>query len=54
MTWHQTNGRTPRTGDRLLKVRFANGRESIHEYVARQLRWSRTGSEWDVAEVARV
>ena len=53
MTWHPTNGRKPKTGDRMLKVRFANGRESIHQYVAAQLRWNVTGSEWDVVEVAR-
>lgn len=53
MTWHATNGRKPKTGERQLRVRFANGRESINSYVAAQLRWNITGSEWDVAEVSR-
>jgi hypothetical protein len=53
MNWKPNPGKSPRTGERPLKVRFANGYESRWEYVAAQLRWSLTGSEWDVAEVAR-
>lgn len=54
MNWHPNQGRKPRTGEKLLKVRFANGVESRWEYVASQLRWSLTGNDWDIAEVARV
>jgi hypothetical protein len=53
MKWTSNPGRTPRTGDRPLKVKFANGVEARWDYTARQLRWSLTGSEWDIAEVAR-
>ena len=53
MKWHPTNGRAPRTGDKPLRVKFANGRTSLHTYSAPQLRWTKTGSEWDIAEVAR-
>jgi hypothetical protein len=34
-------------------VRFRNGVESRHSYVAAQLRWNDSGSDWDVIEVAR-
>jgi hypothetical protein len=53
MSWATNPGRAPRTGERPLRVKFANGRESIHAYAANQLRWSLTGSEWDISEVAR-
>lgn len=49
-----TNGRKPRTGDKLLRVQFRNGQESRHEYTAGQLRWTETGGDWDVVAVARV
>ncbi len=53
MTWHDTHFRKPRTGERLLKVMFRNGQESRHEYVAAQLRWTDSGSDWDILKVAR-
>jgi hypothetical protein len=42
--------RRPRT-DRLLRVQFRNGEVSRHEYLARQLRWTDSGSPWDVIAV---
>lgn len=54
MKWTPTQGRKPRTGEKPLRVRFANGQESRWEYVASQLRWTTTGGEWDITEVARV
>lgn len=45
-----TNFRKPRT-NRLLRVRFRNGEVSRHEYLASQIRWSDTGSAWDVVAV---
>jgi hypothetical protein len=51
MTWRPTNFRTPRTGDRKLRVLFRNGEESKHSYSAKQLRWSDTGSDFDITHV---
>lgn len=35
-----------------LRVQFANGRiDDKHTYTPRQLRWSLTGHDWDVAAV---
>ena len=48
-----TAWKQPRTGEQLLRVRFRNGRLSIHTYTASQLRWSNSGGEWDVIEVER-
>lgn len=48
-----TNGRKPRTGERQLRVRFRNGQLSFHTYTASQLRWTNTGSDWDIIEVGR-
>jgi hypothetical protein len=42
-----TDFRRPRT-DRLLRVMFRNGEVSRQEYTAAQLRWTNTGSDWDV------
>ncbi|HMO74060.1 MAG TPA: hypothetical protein PKD48_01820 [Sphingopyxis sp.] len=49
MTWHPTNYRKPRTS-RKLRVRFRNGDESKHSYAPDHLRWSDTGSDFDVIE----
>jgi hypothetical protein len=48
-----TNGRKPRTGERKLRVQFRNGQLSAHTYTAAQLRWTDTGSDWDVVGVER-
>jgi hypothetical protein len=48
-----TNGRKPRTGDKLLRVQFRNERVSIHTYTAAQLRWTNSGDDWDVIAVER-
>lgn len=53
MTWVDTNGRKPRTGEKLLRVMFRNGYESRHQYTAAQLRWTVTGDDWDAVKVAR-
>lgn len=45
-----TDFRKPRT-NRLLRVKFRNGEVSRHEYQAAQLRWSDTGSPWDIVAV---
>ena len=48
-----TNGRKPRTGEKLLRVQFRNGLVSRHTYTAAQLRWTDTGDDWDVIAVGR-
>jgi hypothetical protein len=48
-----TNGRKPRTGGANLHVQFANGYVCRFTYTAEQIRWTDTGSEWDVAAVKR-
>lgn len=48
-----TKGRKPRTGERLLRVRFRNGVESSVGYTANQLRWTDTGDDWDVVACQR-
>lgn len=54
MNWVETHGRKPRTGERLLHVRFRNGVESKHSYRADQItRWWHDGSDWDVVAVRR-
>ena len=53
MTWVETKGRTPRTGERPLHIKFRNGLESRQTYTARQLRFSQVGDDWDVIAVAR-
>lgn len=45
-----TNFRKPRT-NRLLRVQFRNGHVSRIEYTADQLRWTDTGSDWDIVGV---
>ena len=46
-----TNFRKPKTGDRLLRVRWANGDVSRHTYSAAQLRWSDTNHPFDIVGV---
>jgi hypothetical protein len=53
MTWRETHFRAPKTGDKPLKVKFRNGMESRFEYVAKQLRWSDSGSDFDIVGVRR-
>lgn len=48
-----TNGRTPRTGERPLRVQYRNGVIPKHEYTARQMRWNDTGDGWDIVGVER-
>ena len=54
MSWTETRGRKPRTGDKPLRVKFANGQESRWEYTANQLVWKRRGWDFDVVAVMRV
>jgi len=51
MNWTPTNFRTPRTGERRLRVRFRNGDESKWTYRAKDLRWTDTGSDFDITHV---
>ena len=51
MTWHETKGRTPKTGEKQLRVIFRNGEVSKHTYSAKQLRWTDTGSPFDIVTV---
>lgn len=53
MKWVETQGRRPRTGDKLLHLRFRNGLESKRPYIAAQIRWDQVGDDWDVTHVAR-
>lgn len=48
-----TLGRKPRTGDRKLRVQWRNGNTSRWEYTASQLRFTETGSDFDVVAVER-
>lgn len=49
-----TKGRTPRTGEKPLRVQFRNGYvDTKHTYTAKQLRWNDTGHGWDVVAVRR-
>lgn len=49
-----TNGRKPRTSEK-LRVQFRCGYvDWTHEYTADQLRWNDTGNGWDVVAVAKV
>lgn len=45
-----TNFRKPRT-ERLLRVRFRNGETSRWQYTAAQLRWTDSGSPFDIIAV---
>ena len=51
MKWASTNGRTPRTGERQLRVKFRNGETSKHTYTAKQLRWDHNGTDFDITHV---
>jgi hypothetical protein len=53
MTWVETHGREPKTGQRLLHLRFRNGLESKKPYRADMIRWSQVGDDWDVVAIAR-
>lgn len=48
-----TNGRTPRTGERQLRVKYRCGVVSKHTYTAAQLVWKHRGWDFDVVEVER-
>lgn len=48
-----TNFRKPKTGERLLRVKFRCGLVSRWEYTAAQLRWDDRGSPFDVVAVER-
>jgi hypothetical protein len=55
MKWVATEGRKPRTGDKLLHLKFRNGLESKQPYqVDKIARWTHVGDPWDVIAVARV
>jgi hypothetical protein len=49
----ETNGRKPKTGERLLRVKFRCGLVSRFTYAASALRWSHTGSPFDVVACER-
>jgi len=52
--WTPTNGRTPKTGEAKLFVRFRCGYEDLkNEYKASQIRWTNTGDDWDAVAVKR-
>ena len=51
MTWHETKGRTPKTGERQLRVLFRNGEVSKHTYSAKQLNWNDRGEPFDIIEL---
>jgi hypothetical protein len=55
MKWVETKGRRPKTGDKLLHLRFRNGLESKQPYRANMIRWeySDNNDPWDVTHVAR-
>jgi len=54
MKWVETKGRRPKTGDKLLHLRFRNGLESKQPYRADMIaRWTHIGDPWDVMAVAR-
>jgi hypothetical protein len=48
-----TNGRTPRTGERQLRVKYRCGVVSKHTYTAAQMRWNHKGCDWDIVAVER-
>lgn len=43
-----TNYKTPHTGERQLRLKFRNGDLSKHTYRASQIRWTDTGTDFDV------
>lgn len=46
-------GTMPPTGEMQLRVQFANGYiDTRNTYLARHLRWGKTGSGWDVGAIA--
>jgi hypothetical protein len=51
--WVATHGRKPRTGDKALWIKFRNGQESRHTYVAAQLVWVDRGWDFDCVAVRR-
>jgi hypothetical protein len=53
MNWVDNPGRAPRNKDALWHLKFACGEFSTHTYTASQIRWTKTGSDWDVVQVAR-
>jgi len=48
-----TNFRKPKTGERLLRVKFRNGLESRWTYRADQLVWKDRGWDFDIVAVER-
>lgn len=50
---YENTGKPPRSTTIKLGIEFANGRKAIHEYTSDQLRWTRTGDDWDVAKFWR-
>ena len=53
MKWTATNGKRPRTGEKPLWCKFRNGTVLKEPYRADQVRWTDTGDEFDIVEVAR-
>lgn len=51
MTWRPTHYRTPRTGERKLRVKFRNGEVSKWTYRAKDLVWSDRGEPFDITHV---
>lgn len=46
-----TKWRAPKTGEKKLRVQFRNGEISKWTYSAKQLRWTDTGSPFDIIAV---
>lgn len=53
MTWHPTNHRPPRTGDKPLRVMFRNGIVSKEALPASKWNWSDRDYDWDIVAVRR-
>jgi hypothetical protein len=48
-----TQGRKPKTGEHLLRVKFRCGQVSRHEYKADQLIWKDRGWDFDIVACER-
>jgi hypothetical protein len=51
--WIENPGKEPRNKDTQWWLRFACGEESTAIYNAKQIRWTKTGSDWDVSHARR-
>ena len=51
--WHRNKGKPPRNKTIALGIRWQNGMTSKQTYTADKLRWTLTGSDFDVAYFCR-